>query len=509
MHNFYAVSDTIKDQDIKIRQLIESALSDGLSSYDNYYRDTLPDNNVHSFINAFENYQSNIFSAIFLENPAAFHLEQDKLYQEIYALNNNFSDQEKLFFEFILGLCRFALAIKIMMAFARHCVESYAFITLPQERIDQLSDDNGSDFWSRLRHIALLGKQYMHALINATDNYKKIDFWDTTRGFFNRCHNLEQLAKYLASMQYVPQDKKFIGMAQILHWGGFGGSGEFIEKYTRLQALLAHRIGYHDRESGGFNARLTIIFEQLSQLKAYAIDVGSKLLMENNAASANIKILDVGSGPEYATVSSIVTNLRAKNRNVELAVSDVDTRNLLKLKQRQSEANSPIAAVYYFDLNFTDAIALNDVDCNKYDALTATLVLHQLDFAEQINAFRFFMNIVKPGGYILNADVGTSGYYHVLLASANLVDREGCMPPWQQHDFDKFSLPLSDDKVKIMFPLHQLNCSFPNKDIPFYAYMAYQVLIVPKNSISELNGLWKNKHYAEAAALVKVLSERN
>ncbi len=498
MYNFSSITDDFCDQH---RQIIQDGLSEGLALFDEHCRGhEISLQKLAAFFEAFLAYQQELTGNNFLKQPDDFYTKQNRLYEEIYSPDNNFSDEIKLFLEFMLGLCRFCLSL--VLRFSQYIYEDVLKIEAPScdEVICQCPHcSEGNSFWQLLHNISILGKQETTELIKQTSNFEALDFWSNAETFFKTYPALKQLAKYIVSMQHIPEEKKFLGLAQTLHFGGFAGSGVLIREYTQLKPLLDHIIGYHNKECGGFNSRLSVILAQLNASKDYTNTISADLL--SHYPANNLTLLDVGSGPSFAGIASIIDSLYKQDKTVKLTASDVDTNSIASLKEMQKKDNR-LVDVRYFDLNFVDQVPDSLVIENNFDAIMANLVLHQLGPQEILNAIKFFVRIVKPGGYILNNDVGPGSYYQSLLVPANAVDREGSVKPWSQFNFKATSVFFSENHLKIAYPKRSVAQSFPGLQQQLYMFVAYNIIVIPEDQLDELTLLWASENYSEADSLI-------
>jgi hypothetical protein len=130
-----------------------------------------------------------------------------------------------------------------------------------------------------------------------------------------------------------------------------------------------------------------------------------------------------------------------------------------------------------------------------YSIVVASLVLHQLSLQQMNEALSFFTKILKPGGLIINSDVGQSGgYYQCLLVPSNETDREGNVPSYTQHSFLK-TASLDGKNSKIAYPLRRLNTGFPSKKIALYTIAIYVVIELPTELVAALEKLWGSGSY--------------
>ncbi len=510
MENFVTISGDFSQQAEEACDLIQSALTQGLNDYDVYCESGVSTSGKTADIFAVLNlYINKIIAEDYLSDPESFFVEQKNIYQQIYSSENTFTVEMRLFLEFMLGLCRFAISMQVFIKYVKYLHVHYLGIV---SALMQVNDAPGYScqhckcdnvFWSYLHSLAQYGKVTTHEVLRATNNFSLIDFWVSAKQFFIDMPNYEKLAKYLVSMQYVPEDRAMLGLAQMLHWGGFGGSGELLEKHGQLAPLLDHRIGYHAKNDGGFNNLFGVILQQLHDLRKCMTVVGTSLLQRVGRKDEVLKILDIGSGPAYLGVSEVVDNLVAAGKKVELTVSEVDTASLMELKSCKGKGGSPIVDVRYFDLNFIKEISVDHVVVDVFDAVTVSLVLHQLSIPKITEALQYFVRIVKPRGYIFNADVSAGNYYQTLLVPVNCVDREGKVPSLANYSFSQTAVKISNEHAKIAYPLLSKCQYFPSARQALYVFNVYQIYVVPNDSIAHLDVLWHQQKFAQVDALIK------
>lgn len=507
MYNFSIVEKLEPENDFAT--FINSSLCSGFKLFDQYFTDkksSIPSES-RIFFDKLLQHKNNI--EVYFSNPDAFRDAQELMYQFIYSSDHTFSEEEKLFFEFMLGLCRFEFCLRMVIDFCefsqtadKDLIPLFSHLSRPVCECEYCLIKN--PFWKSLHALSLLVVSYTSCLIDATDNFQRIDFWMLAFDFFKKDEQQRLLAKYLVSMHFIPKERKILGIAQTLHWGGFGGSGAYIESYPQLVPLLEHRIGYHAKESGGFNQRLrTILLQQKAMSKSLADCIGP-LLDVCFSSQSEVKMLDVGSGPSYLGAIPVVDALKKQGNHVELTASDVDPSSISALVAKQ-QIDDVVTEVRFLDLNLLDEVPDDCVIESYYDIVTACLVLHQLSHPQIFEALSFFVRLLKPGGLIINSDVGTESYYQCLLVPANEVDREGHVVPFKEHRFQESSFSTTRNEfatTKIAYPLRRLVENFPSEQICLYTTVIYQVIEVPCPLVLLLDGLWQKEVYDEADQLV-------
>lgn len=514
MNNFYSTKQKKywKLINSENKRMIQSALRKGFALFDQHFsQSNMPQGktSTSTFLHLFDMYQQKIINGHFINYPGAFYTTETKLYQNIHSPEYSaFSDEQKLFFEFILGLCRFAISIQLFIRFLHSLVKanilSSPLVNTQHTACPCSLCAAGSSFWTYLHHISSLGNYHVQALMEQTNELQKIDFLEVADTFFEGHPSLESLAKHVVSMHFIPKEKKFLALAQSLHWNGFGGNGTLLIKYKQLQPLLLHRVGYHTKGVASFNSLLKLAFKRIANLKAYANKTGVELLQKDHPPGKEIKIFDVGSGPNYLAASVIINELVEKGKTVSLAASEIDITSIIKLQEKQELPNNPLAKVLYFDLNDIGSISEENIPFDEFDAITAGSVLHHLGFNETDQAIKFFTKAIKPGGYILNPDVGSSRYYQALLVPANQIDREGYVRDWQEHNFMQTATQVSTTHSKIAYPLRNRCKNFPNDQIPLHTFTVYQVFKITTEKVQKLDSLWHQKRYEQADILVGI-----
>jgi hypothetical protein len=434
----------------------------------------------------------------FLLKPSLFQTQQTCLFTIIYDANNKFTNADKLFFEFLIGLTRFSLALTLSsLYFSNLNVDKKIDFQLPP-----ITDS----FLDYLYESAKRNETLVNQVAKHTHDFASIDFWQSAADFFTANPKLEKLARLLTAIHYVPNDshdREIIGLAQMLHWNGFGGSGELIQHIDLLQPLLNHCVGYHKRHLGGFNPRFSIILQLHDTAEKYALPIITTLLCNQYPVETVIDILDVGSGPQFLAVADVIQQLFAAKRNVRLTAADVDTQSIRALLKLQPSTDF-LHEVRLLDLNLVDQIDTREK--NSYDVVTARLVLHQLATEDITKAFRLFIQLVRPNGYIVNGDVSTANYFQTLLVPCNLIDREGYVPSWKHFNILKTAVSINDSMSKIAIPLVDVDKNFPSDEIPMRNFMVYQIYCVPSNEIENLQKLWEHGDYRQVQITINNIS---
>ena len=177
-------------------------------------------------------------------------------------------------------------------------------------------------------------------------------------------------------MQTIPKNPRMLGIAQALHWGGFGGSGAYLKPFMQMDPLMPHRIGYHGKETGGFNQRLQVILSQQMQMKSSLVDILPDLLTTCFPSSEKgvINILDVGSGPTYLGAKPVVDALIVLGHEVSLTASDVDEESLKSLLLEKNNS-LVLKQVKYFDLSQIGIISESQIIYDYYNSFQGRLAV--------------------------------------------------------------------------------------------------------------------------------------
>lgn len=487
--------------------MIANSLQQGFQSFEHYYQQ--PDNSQP---------MSRFFSSLtihsqqheaYIAGKMDFKAQQNNLYHIMYSNSVALTTPQKLFCEFLIGLCRFKFCL----------IMTLEFITFSQEKIQSSILISKTDtplcsceycqinhpFWEDFHTLSYQVISSLSRLIKVTNQFENDSFWTLASAFFNNNPIYKKLAGQLVSIQYIPENEtQMLSIAQTLHWGGFGGDGHIIKNITQLKPLLPHCIGYHGKESGGFNARLKTILTQQQSLKTSLIRQLSSLLPAFFNCGSEVNILDLGSGPKHLGANPIIQQLINMNCKPSLTATDMDPNSLQSLLELQSE--SPVLQqVRYLDL--TQLKKNHLLLPQPYHIVTASLVLHQLSFQQIAESFEFLLNHIIHEGLIINCDVASSGWYQCLLVPSNETDREGYVPTYNDKHF---TLPIlfNEDSAKVAYPIKDLTQYFPSQQIPLYAINIYLIITLPTSDATKLKVHWDNKEYTQADRLASTHSKK-
>lgn len=492
-------------RDIKSRQrsFIFSSLSEGLNSLASYLT-LAPINPSPSIFQFFEKYLAYCeywFSSEekITKDPKRFHDQHLSLFVIAYE-ELNLSQEGLLFCEFLLGLVRFVAGVSLSSAFLESVFNTKLMTPCFSCK---------SNYWGWITSCSEKGIEILEQ-VGALGQYNKYPerFWGQVKQFYATFSSAKELSKHLVSMQYVPSGEglNLISLAQVLHWNGFGGSGELLLSFERLQGLQCHALGYHQHraEGVGYSTRLTPFKEQLDRLKLHSNAVLLRLIekITSENESALIKVIDFCSGPKCSAIEEGCMRLYQSGVDLRLTAVDVDGMCLESLVESQSSGEMPfLDSVYYIDM----AGALPELS-DKYQYISASLGLHQLPDAQIIQALKYFVSIGSQGAVISIPDVGTGGYCQALMAPGNIVDREGrFLDVFDKFSFDSVAVEVSlaDDIVSIPYPLKSCLKGYPDLAQAMYSATFFLVVNIPKAQLSHVQNAWDNKEFLEADQIIR------
>ena len=254
MRNYTNLSnqDTVE---FKTGDLIRRALDQGFDELSRVLHNSSSDlsNTKSEFYRILMIHKENIYS--YFIDPELFKINQDSLYNYIYDSKYHFSEEEQLFYEFLIGLCRFEFCLEMVIRFCEHAIKNFDLKPeLPESEAVTVCNcsfcTHEAKFWKPLHDKSLEVIKRMSHLATLTDTFNLISFWDMAESFFQYHQSYQTLSQFLVSMQTIPKNPRMLGIAQALHWGGFGGSGAYLKPFMQMDPLMPHRIGYHGKETG-------------------------------------------------------------------------------------------------------------------------------------------------------------------------------------------------------------------------------------------------------------------
>lgn len=494
MENFSQVNqENIKA--LNNNDLIHAALARGFANFRSYCAD-----DMHQLSDVEKNFFDKLLKhshrlSEFLYDPEAFKQSQDDLYVYIDKHDQRIDNGQQLFFEFMIGLCRFELASMMTLEFCKFCDDAIAWPEIATKKTVK------QDYWSHLHLVAQAMIDAMALLAEHHPDFAATGFWDNAVNYFKQNPLQQQLAKYVVSMHHIPNNTAMLALAQTLHWGGFGGGAEFIKDIAELQPLMDHVISYHAKGEGGFNVRYAIKLRIHQMMKNAVSELLEPLLQKQFASRSVVNILDVGSGPTYLGAKPIVDLLHKQHKQVKLTATDIDPNSLQALIELQ-QIDVILSDVRYLDLTLVKNIVVDESMRNQFQIVVGSLVLHQTSQQQIIEAMRFFVEVIEPGGFLVNLDVGEQGYYQCFIMPCNQTDREGFVPHYRHHQFSLSAQKTESNKVKILYPLWQSCREYPQPERALCATQIFQVLEIEADQLAQLQALWDKQDYAAANQLV-------
>ena len=270
--------------------------------------------------------------------------------------------------------------------------------------------------------------------------------------------------------------------------------------------MFPHCLGYHDKESGKYNERLSLFLNQLSKLRDDSTRIMSALVKDLGCENT-VAIYDACSGPNFSAVSALPSHLPS-HITIQLVVSDADPTTLASLVKHSRSRTLTLKPV---DVRYLDLCRLPITPppqlINRFELISISLGLHQVD--EQFYAIRYFLQLAKPNSYLIIPDVSSEGYYQVLLAPGNIIDREGYLKDMRQEDLEKLAIENTSKMVKLAYPLWMVTQNYPgdthHKKIAMYSNQIFRTLTLPRKEFNHLKKLWDEKSFHSCDAFIKVV----
>jgi len=265
-------------------------------------------------------------------SPEKFYKEQKLLYIKLHQ--TSLSDSDKIFGEFLIGLTRYYLSVLLLFGFwednQNKIVPNLFGLNLLEIK-EQITSAQNLGFFSSINKIAVCGGKMLAALLQYFNETGE-NYWIFMEQYFDKLPELKKLAKILVSTQTIPNNRRFLGFAQILHWHGFGGTGELFLGHTQVSALLPQVMNYHGNKSQGshFQDHLKIVSKMRNDLARYSTSIITAALLHTCPLN-KIFIKDLCSGPKFSATAPIIDALTARGTQVILDVSDIDGGNLVSL----------------------------------------------------------------------------------------------------------------------------------------------------------------------------------
>jgi hypothetical protein len=474
-------------------------------------------NPIFQPFNEFLNYYEKIDNGQMINGQCSFQEEQNKLYHLIHV--SGLEDAEKLFLEFSVGLSRFTLAVQIISKFVDYLSKNGLII--PTEKINydetiyRRTPFIKSQFFERIAEVSTVAVDLINIIsLRYVKNPEK--YWFDVDNFFKENTFIDDLAKMMVSIQYIPENKRFLSVMQTMHWRGFGGSGEIFMEYAELRNLITHAFSHHAeyKITESFNKRMLVFKKPLDAMLNGTQEVIVNFLRQQFLDN-DLNVYDFCSGPHYTAVKGVFEKMPDKKFN--LTVSDVDGGSLASLIQ-DKEKNSTSKQVNITDVCYDDLMLPMQQDRSnyeKYHLVSVNLGLHQLSIEHIYAALRHFTMITKIGGLISNLDASEKRYAQLMVIPGNLVDREGHVPYIEDMDLMQLIVPVPDSEyIKFAYPMVRLANQVISKvasDIGVGPYMVsfYTPVNIRLTDFHKLHQLWKVKCYDECDQMINALLQSN
>jgi hypothetical protein len=397
------------------------------------------------------------------------------------------TDRERLFLEFVTGLCMAWISAEV-----RRVVATELLCSMPCAGAEPGGGHGGEDLlralWSvrpstsraegRDPEIAAMARLvdivYLDSLLSVSSDaidecYARsgahTEIIGRVCGALERKPQLRDAMRAICSMRHIPGGERgsgdpsagdgapaaIISMAQTLHWSGIGvdGSGLWVE-HEPLAQLAHHSLAY----SNNFSKAAEVLGDLFADTRAQASAVTAQFLSamaprEHGPAQRAYRVFEDASGPNAQFVSEIARRLEdlcgGRGRvAVHVSAADASGANICSLLDHAARRSTPsggeacrIEAVRYRDLllpllnGFTAEHA--DGLTDRYDAYLVSLALHHVTDGVRglgflLEALRFGTRVVRPSGCLAFLEVAELGSAMELLMPLDLVDRVGSMP---------------------------------------------------------------------------------
>ena len=447
-----------------------------------------------------------------------FAKEQLDFYCQMHE-SSELTEEQKLGFEFLLGLERFLIAVEITLQFAIYlrdqCGLAEEFQHLNIEDMEATIRKEPS-FFNQLRHASEASEKAIDVITKVFGSEKPPQsYWQAAKAFYVEKPLCKQLAKSLISIHYEPENAGFLGIAQHLHWNGFGGDGKYL-MHKKLKGMENQAFNYHGNQTADascphFTQRLNVFRQGLAELMTFVSQATTNALTANHHNDTPICIYDLCTGPKFSAVAKTVTNLQEQGIKAALTLSDVDGSNLKELfDEKTKAADGLIEDLRIEDLNLP--LEPPASEWSKFDLVSASLGLHQLPDHRQKACIQYCTTVAKPGGFISIPHVNELAHTQLMLIPANIVDRESYVPDEILFNFEDLAISnCRSGRLKVPYPLKGVTMHRPeNTDKEnLYSYTMYVVVEVTKENLSELQRLWNNGQYDQANTLINRSTDIN
>lgn len=443
-------------------------------------------------------------------------------YYEILHVDTSLNDRQKLFLEFLMGLGFVDLNIKIGLQTAQIMVDQDVhgeyFDTESKEQLTGLKiDEQGGGLLDRMRQPANVAYQIgnkMQELFG--DDPEK--YWQLVNQALKSNPELDALAKKLVSMRYVPEETEILGIAQSLHWSGWGGDGSALKEIPELNSpdFLRHVIAWHggkaESEIPHFTKRMGLFAAMIAKIKESESKSLAKAVKANFSDEKELNIFDAGAGTvARGSANWIARSLQDSFGKITIDVGEVDGKSLKSLVGLKGKKPLPdlkdnilLGNAIRLDLNQP----WDNAPTDKYHVFTLSIVLHQLMDSERgaknvARVLKTATQATKQGGFIAWSDVGSQAYIQSTILPFNVADREGSVPQniFEHISFDDVKVPTHREGeiqfYKIPYRLSKLRHSTPDsvtaqEGSGIYESNIFNIIEVPEWVVDQLNGVKEN-----------------
>lgn len=436
------------------REFIVSALNDGFSEYDKCFegeKNGFFGERISDIIENYANWHIEVGSEEDQNYLLGFLAEKINLGYEEFIYDEKgvkeLSDKEKLFLEFLLGLRAIDLNVRIALATVKKMVEMDAegqyFTQDDKDKLLALSLENpGDDVISDLKKSSdvtyVLGNEMQRIFGDDAETY-----WLLVADAIKTDKYFEQAAKKIVSMRYIPEELEMLGIAQALHWSGWGGNGAFLEQVPKLNdpLLLRYVIGWHggsgDAGMPHFTKRMGMFGMMINKMKEREGQNVVPVLLDHFSDVDEFKVFDGGAGPvARGSVNWIGRALAENGKKVSVTAGDVDgmsLASLASLKGKKPLEDLPDGVVIEKAVRFDANQDWPNIPNNQYYLFVMSVVLHQvMDYEKGHESIAALLSrateATKKGGIIAWSDAGELAYIQSSVIPYNVSDREGGVP---------------------------------------------------------------------------------
>jgi hypothetical protein len=299
----------------KQKMFIETGLGLGEELYLKYISGVLESSNpLFKFFNSFNQLQQKAHcEQCYLDDPDNFYNDQQVLLRLLH--DSSADDCLKLFGEFFIGLVRFDLASQLQ----------HIALTKIGHKLPTLNNDKSLSFFQRLNSLGTMQGEIKHSLINTyVSKGSELQFWEKIAIWVESNPHHKLLLTYLVSMHFIPRNIQFVTLAQVLHWNGWGGGGQYLFEIfgDYFPALLKHCIGYiSDETENRFSQIISNVVAPLLGSTTDAIFQYCDSIFPSH--DETISILDLGSGPSSKMVSPSIDRLKREGYRIEFDALDI------------------------------------------------------------------------------------------------------------------------------------------------------------------------------------------